>query len=165
MIEMMPDKWQTLPMAGKAPEAMIKTEPADWQALSEMEGRRSSRNQLLQDRRRKEKGPKRITEEIERRVRERIEGTRCVDEVLPSDEQQTSDLLLRMTIVEVREETRYDQSMMATNTSTDPTDKLTEALQKLNAQGPSARPRQAAAGQPSAAQPRMAPPPISGIKR
>jgi hypothetical protein len=72
----------------------------------------------------KEKGPKRITEEIERRVRERIEGTRCVDEVLPSDEQQTSDLLLRMTIVEVREETRYDQSMMATNTSTDPTDKL-----------------------------------------
>jgi cytoskeletal protein CcmA (bactofilin family) len=56
----------------------------------------------------------------------------------------------------------------------DPTDKLTEALQKLNAQGPSARPRQAAPapqpvqatrGQPSPVQPRMAPPPSTGIKR
>jgi hypothetical protein len=72
----------------------------------------------------KEKGPKKITEEIERRVRERIVGTRCVREVLPSGEKETADLLLRMTIESVREETIYDQSMMATHTSPDPTDKL-----------------------------------------
>jgi len=72
----------------------------------------------------KEKGPKKITDEIERRVRERIEATRCVQEVLPSEEQESADLLLRMTIESVREETQYDQSMASMNTSSDPTDKL-----------------------------------------